>query len=155
MTTHVIKQMEAGLSTPDTTPDKGISPDAKGAHETPERISEAEHAVMEVLWDDGTASAAQVCDAIGEERGWSLATVKTLLSRLVQKQAVATTPDGRRFLYSPMMERADYVGGESRRLVDRLFGGRAASLVAHLAQSEALTKDDLSEIADLLKDLKS
>ena len=152
--------MEAGLSTPDTTPDKGTSPDAKGANEAPdrirpERISEAEHAVMEVLWDGGTASAAQVCDAIGEERGWSLATVKTLLSRLVQKQAVATTADGRRFLYSPMMERADYVGGESRRLVDRLFGGRAASLVAHLAQSEALTEDDLSEIADLLKDLKS
>ena len=156
MTTHVIKQTEVGLSTPDTTPDHSASPDANGANEapdriSPERISEAEHAVMEVLWDSGTASAAQVCDAIGEERGWSLATVKTLLSRLVQKHAIATTPDGRRFLYSPVIERADYVGGESRRLVDRLFGGRAASLVAHLAQSEALTEDDLSEIADLLK----
>lgn len=139
MTTDVIKQMEARLST---------------HQEKPERISEAEHAVMEVLWDRGTASAADVCEVVCETRDWSLATVKTLLSRLVQKQAIATEPDGRRFLYSPIIAREDYVGGESRRLVDRLFGGRAASLVAHLAETEALTEDDLSEIENLLKELK-
>ena len=120
----------------------------------PERISEAEHAVMEILWDRGTVSATDVCDAVCEQRGWSLATVKTLLSRLVQKQAIATRPDGRRFLYSALIRRSDYVGGESRRLVDRLFGGRAASLVAHLAETEALSDDDLAEIEALLKELK-
>ncbi len=121
---------------------------------SPERISEAEHAVMEVIWDRGTATAAEVCEAVCEKRDWSLATVKTLLSRLVQKQAIATRPDGRRFIYTPMIERVDYVGGESRRLVDRLFGGKAASLVAHLAETEALSDDDLSEIEDILKELK-
>lgn len=121
---------------------------------SPERISEAEHAVMEVLWEQGTLSASEVCDTVCEARDWSLATVKTLLSRLVQKGAIETRPDGRRYLYSPLIARSDYVGGESRRLVDRLFGGRAASLVAHLAQSEALTEDDLSEIEALLKELK-
>ncbi|EAQ30379.1 transcriptional regulator, BlaI family, putative [Erythrobacter sp. NAP1] len=122
--------------------------------EKPERISEAEHAVMEVLWDRGTASAAQVCEVVCQKREWSLATVKTLLSRLVQKGAIETRPDGRRFLYSPLIARAEYVGGESRRLVDRLFGGKAASLVAHLAETEALSEDDLSEIEALLKELK-
>ncbi len=120
----------------------------------PERISDAEHAVMEVLWDRGTASASDVCDAVCETRDWSLATVKTLLSRLVQKQAIAAQPDGRRYLYSPVIARAEYVGGESRRLVDRLFGGKAASLVAHLAETEALSENDLSEIETLLKELK-
>ncbi|MEP0190828.1 MAG: BlaI/MecI/CopY family transcriptional regulator [Erythrobacter sp.] len=120
----------------------------------PERISDAEHAVMEVLWDGGTASATDVCDVVCERRGWSLATVKTLLSRLVLKQAIKAEPDGRRYLYSPTIARSDYVGGESRRLVDRLFGGRAASLVAHLAETEALTEDDLAEIEALLRELK-
>jgi predicted transcriptional regulator len=110
---------------------------------------------MEALWDQGTATASEVCDTVAEARGWSLATVKTLLSRLVQKGAIETRPDGRRYLYSPLIARSDYVGGESRRLVDRLFGGRAASLVAHLAETEALTEDDLSEIEALLKELKS
>ncbi|XUU60140.1 BlaI/MecI/CopY family transcriptional regulator [Erythrobacter sp. HA6-11] len=121
---------------------------------TPERISEAEYAVMEVLWSKNPASASDVSDAIASERGWSLATVKTLLGRLVQKGAIATRPDGRRYLYSPVIERDDYVGGESRRLVDRLFGGSAAGLFAHLAEQEALTEDDLAEIETLLKELK-
>lgn len=142
MTTDVIKPMEDSLAK------------SPNSDEKPERISDAEHAVMEVLWDQGTASASDVCEAICGQRDWSLATVKTLLSRLVQKQAIAAQPDGRRYLYTPLIARADYVGGESRRLVDRLFGGSAASLVAHLAESEALSEDDLSEIEALLKELK-
>lgn len=119
-----------------------------------ERISEAEHAVMEALWENSPLAAVDVCDQVCEQRGWSMPTVKTLLSRLVAKGAVGTEPDGRRFLYSPLIERSDYVGGESRRLVDRLFGGRAAPLFAQLAESEALSDDDLAEIERLLKELR-
>jgi len=122
--------------------------------EFPERISDAEHAVMEALWARAPLTATDVADRVGKDRGWSLATVKTLLSRLVAKHAVATEPDGRRFLYRPLLERADYVGGESRRLVDRLFGGRAAPLFAHLAEAEALSDEDIAEIEALLQELK-
>jgi len=121
---------------------------------TGERITDAEHAVMEVLWDRPRQTAAEVCEEVCAERDWSLATVKTLLSRLVQKGALASEPDGRRFLYTPVVAREAYVGGESRRLVDRLFGGSAASLVAHLAETEALTDQDLAEIEALLKELR-
>ena len=127
---------------------------AKSEEEKPERISEAEHAVMEALWTKSPQTAAQVCKAVCDERDWSLPTVKTLLARLVSKQAVETKPDGRRFLYTPLLARDDYLGGESRRLVERLFGGRAAPLFAHLAQEEALTEDDLAEIEALLKELR-
>lgn len=119
-----------------------------------ERITEAEHAIMEALWERGEASAQDLHAATGKPRDWSLATVKTLIARLVQKKAIATRPDGRRYLYTALIGRSAYVGGESRRLVDRLFGGKAASLVAHLAQTEALSDDDLDEIAALLKEMK-
>ena len=119
-----------------------------------ERISEAEHAVMEALWEKSPLTAAEVSDKVAPGRGWTLATVKTLLSRLVAKQAVTTEADGRRFLYTPSIARTAYVGGESRRLVDRLFGGRAAPLVAHLVEAEALTEDDIAEIERLIRDLR-
>ncbi|NMW31594.1 CopY family transcriptional repressor [Altererythrobacter sp. RZ02] len=122
--------------------------------EQPDRISEAELAVMEALWQRNPITASEVCDSVCEKRQWSLATVKTLLSRLVAKKAISTSPDGRRFLYAPLIARADYVGGESRRLVDRLFGGRAAPLFAYLAESEALSDDDLAEMEALLKELR-
>ena len=119
-----------------------------------ERISEAEHAVMEALWEKSPLTAAEVCDSVCDERGWSMPTVKTLLSRLVVKGAVATEPEGRRFLYRPLLERTTYVGGESRRLVDRLFGGRAAPLIAHLAETEVLSDEDIAEIERLLQELR-
>ena len=122
--------------------------------ETGERITEAEYAVMEALWAEAPLTANAVADAVGPTRGWSLATVKTLLSRLVAKGAVGTEPQGKRFLYSPLIERADYLGGESRRLVERLFGGSAAGLFAHLAEAEALTAADLDQIEELLRELK-
>ncbi len=127
---------------------------AEGQDTQPERISEAEHAVMEVLWEKSPLTAVDVCEEVCEARDWSMPTVKTLLSRLVAKGAVGTEPDGRRFLYRPLLERADYVGGESRRLVDRLFGGRAAPLFAHLAEAEALSDDDIAEIERLLREMR-
>ena len=122
--------------------------------DTGKRISEAEHAVMEALWTRAPLTAAEVCEDVCSNRDWTLATVKTLLSRLVAKRAVTTEADGKRFLYSPAIPRARYLGGESRRLVDRLFGGRAAPLVAHLAAQEALTDSDIAEIEALLETLK-
>lgn len=122
--------------------------------ETSPGISDAEHAVMEALWRRSPLTATEVCESVSRERRWSLATVKTLLSRLVTKNAVATEPDGRRFLYSPLLERADYVETESKRLVDRLFGGRAAPLFAHLAEAEALSEEDLAEIEKLLREMR-
>ncbi len=132
-----------------------MTPSDAPSYEGPaERITDAEHAVMEALWERPRLTATEVCEEVCRTRGWSLATVKTLLSRLVQKGVLAAEPDGRRFLYTPLIARDDYVGGESRRLVDRLFGGNAASLVAHLAETEALTEADLAEIEALLKELK-
>jgi BlaI family penicillinase repressor len=121
----------------------------------PERISDAEHAVMEVLWLRAPLTATEVADALADAREWSLQTVKTLLSRLTNKGAVSYDQDGRRYLYSPILAREDYVGDESRRLVDRLFGGRAAPLIAHLAEQQKFTAEDLAEIERLIGELKS
>ncbi len=120
-----------------------------------ERISEAEHAVMEVLWDEAPLTAAEVAERIDPVRGWSDRTVKTMLSRLLGKGVLAHEEDGRRYLYRPTIARVDYVAGESRKLMDRLFGGRITPLVAHLAERDALSAEDLDEIEALLKALRS
>ena len=119
-----------------------------------DRITEAEQAVMEALWARSPLTANEVADAVAPARGWSLPTVKTLLSRLVAKQAVETAPDGKRFLYSPRIARSDFAAGESKRLVERLFGGSAAGLFAHLAEAEALSDKDLNQIEALLRELR-
>jgi len=123
-----------------------------------ERISDAEHAVMEVLWEESPLTAQDVAERVPAERGWSANTVKTLLGRLLAKNAIAHEEEGRRYLYRPLVEREDYVAGESQRLIDRLFGGKLTPLVAHLAERDQLTAQDIAEIEAIeaiLKDLKS
>lgn len=120
-----------------------------------ERASDSEMQVLSALWDDAPQTAADLTARVGKLNGWTQATVKTLLARLVQKGAVKAEADGRRYLYSPAVERADAVGEESQRFVDRLFGGRVSPLIAHLAEREALTDADIAEIEALLRKLKS
>ena len=120
-----------------------------------ERISEAEQAVMEVLWEESPLTAQEVAERVPTERDWSANTVKTLLGRLLAKSIIGHEEDGRRYRYRPLVERADFVVGESRRFMDRLFGGKLTPLVAHLAERDAITDQDIAEIEALLKDLKS
>lgn len=120
-----------------------------------ERISDAEHAVMEALWDTAPLTAQEVAERVAPARGWSVNTVKTLLGRLLAKNAVGYEEEGRRYLYRPLVARDAYVAGESRRLIDRLFGGKLTPLVAHLAEQDALTAEDIAEIEALLKELKA
>lgn len=119
-----------------------------------ERISDAEHAVMEVLWEESPLTAQDVVERVAPARAWSANTVKTLLGRLLAKNVIAAEEDGRRYQYRPLVKRGDYVEGESRRLIDRLFGGKLTPLVAHLAERDALTDQDIAEIEALLKEIK-
>jgi BlaI family transcriptional regulator, penicillinase repressor len=119
-----------------------------------DRVSEAEMQLLSALWDHAPQTATELADAVGPANGWTLATVKTLIARLVQKNAVAAEADGRRFLYSPLVARADMLAQESERLVDRLLGGRVSPLVAHLAEREALSTEDIAEIEAILRRLK-
>jgi len=119
------------------------------------RISDAELSVMEVLWAaSGPLTATEVAERIDADRDWSLATVKTMLSRLAAKGALTHREDGRRYFYSPAIERDSYVGSESRRFVDRLFGGRLSPLVARLAEADELDDEDIAAIEAILKELK-
>ena len=116
-------------------------------------ISEAESAVMEVLWREAPLGAQDILERVGAARGWREGTVKSLLNRLLKKRAVRVVRDGRRYLYRPALERERYVFGESKNLVDRLFDGRIAPLVAHFSEQRKLSKRDIAELRKLLREL--
>ena len=120
-----------------------------------DRITEAEHAVMEALWRESPLTASDVAERVDPARGWNIRTVKTLLARLLAKGALTHEEQGRRYLYSPAVSRDDFVARESHRLLNRMFGGRVTPLVAHLAERNQLTAEDIAEIEALLRALKS
>ena len=109
---------------------------------------------MEVLWRESPLTASEVAERVPAGKGWSIRTVKTMLARLLAKNALAHEEEGRRYLYRPAVRREDYIARESDRLIDRLFGGRVTPLVAHLAERGELSERDIAEIEALLRDLK-
>jgi len=119
------------------------------------QISAAESAVMEALWRSHPASAEQVVAALAGTRHWQQATVKTLLNRLLRKGAIAAGKQGRRYLYTPLLRREDWVLEESRHLLDRLFGGRVAPLVAHFSEHRGLSRKDVADLRKLLQELEN
>ena len=109
---------------------------------------------MAALWKASPQSAEQIAAAVARQQDWSLATVKTLINRLLKKGAISAERDGRRYLYSPAIDRDEYVHAESRSLVDRLFGGRLAPLVSHFSERRALSKRDIAELKQLLEEIE-
>lgn len=118
-------------------------------------ISDAESQVMEVLWQSSAAMLAEeVVAALAGGQDWQEATVKTLLNRLLKKGAVSARKDGRRYLYSPVLKREQWVTTESVGMVERLFGGRIAPLVAHFGKQHKLSKEDLDELSRLVQEMR-
>jgi BlaI family penicillinase repressor len=115
-------------------------------------VSEAESRVLEVLWRDGPATSDRIIAALAEE-SWEGSTIKTLLARLVRKRAIRAKKEGRRYLYSPILTREQWVTHESEGLLGRLFGGRLAPLVQHFSQHRRLSKADVAELKRLIEEL--
>ncbi|UYK77741.1 BlaI/MecI/CopY family transcriptional regulator [Xanthomonas sacchari] len=116
-------------------------------------ISDAEAVVMEVLWERHPLSAEEVFAALSGHGGWAEPTVKTLLNRLLNKGAIRADKQGRRYLYTPLLQRAQWVQQQSECLLDRLFGGRIAPLVAHFSERGKLSDADIAELKRLIQEL--
>lgn len=116
-------------------------------------ISDAEAVVMQVLWARHPLGADEVIAVLAERSDWAEATVKTLLNRLLNKGAIRATRQGRRYLYSPVLEQIHWVAQQSEGLLDRLFGGRVAPLVAHFSERGKLSQADIVELKRLVSEL--
>lgn len=116
-------------------------------------VSDAEAMVMEVLWESSPRSAEEVIAALAESTGWAEPTIKTLLNRLLNKGAINALKDGRRYLYSPVLRREAWVQQQSEGLLERLFGGRVAPLVAHFSERGKLSAADIAELKRLVSEL--
>ncbi|WJG10718.1 BlaI/MecI/CopY family transcriptional regulator [Aliiglaciecola sp. LCG003] len=115
-----------------------------------QEISKTEFEVLDALWEGYPASANTIIERLNQHKSWHDKTVKTLLSRLVKKQAIEFQKSNRSYLYSPLFERESYLNKESKSLVRRLFNGKVAPLVAGFAQGNDLTKDDIDELKMLI-----
>ena len=117
-------------------------------------ITEAESVVMEILWRRSPLPTEAVVAALEGEQRWQESTIKVLLNRLLGKNVIRADKEGRRFLYSPVVSRDEWLLTESKGLLDRLFAGRVAPLAAHFSRHGRLTKRDIADLKRLLAEIE-
>ena len=106
--------------------------------------------IMQVLWDRERATAREITDAINLSEPIAHSTVQTLLRGLEEKRAVAHEAQDRTFVFFPLVPEHEFKQSATRDLVERVFGGSAKNLVAHLLKSENVSREEIEEIRKLI-----
>lgn len=119
---------------------------------TSPNISEAEWEVMRVIWDSGqkTITAQEVVDALSSRKDWSVRTIKTLLNRLVKKNALGFEEEGKRYRYWAKVTQEQCVRLESRSFLDRVFGGQAAGMLNYFVTHAKLSPEEIAQLKKIL-----
>lgn len=113
-------------------------------------ISDAEWAVMKVLWETAPLTTNQVVEALASRKEWKPKTIHTLLRRLVDKAALAVEKQGREFAYHPMVDARDCQLAESHSFLGRVFDGDVAPFLAAFVEREKLTQAEIDELKRIL-----
>jgi predicted transcriptional regulator len=106
--------------------------------------------VMEVLWEKGSATVAEVRDALEDEMAYT--TVLTVLRRLEEKGFVGHDEEGRAHRYRPLVERAQARESALERLTRKLVAGSPELLLTHLVSHRKLSEAELRRLRDLVDD---
>jgi BlaI family penicillinase repressor len=118
------------------------------------QISAAESQVMEALWRKAPLTPEAIIAATAKPNDWGAGTVRTLITRLLRKGALAGARQDGGYFYRPLISRTDYVRSESQTLLDRLFAGQVAPLVAHFVTQQKLTAADIKKLKKLIEELE-
>ena len=117
-------------------------------------ISPAESQIMQALWANGPMGTEELLAGVGREQDWGLATVKTLINRLLKKKAIASERMDGRVRYRALTTQDDYITTESEGFLGRLFNGELAPLVAHYARHKPLKAGELARLKKLIAEME-
>jgi len=118
------------------------------------RISEAEWEVMKVFWNRSPASAQEVIEQLNPETAWKPATVKTLINRLLKKEAIGFQQTGKSYLYYPLVSEEECLRAESHSFLERLYGGAIKPMLVHYLKEEKLSREEIEELKRILDERK-
>jgi len=117
------------------------------------RISDTEWELMRIVWAHRPCTSAEIIATLKrQDPTWHPNTVKTLLNRLVKKQALGFQPEGRTYLYVPLVSEKDCVQAASDSFLERVFGGSLRPLLLHFAERKKLSSADLAELKRVLEE---
>lgn len=115
-------------------------------------VTPSEWNVLEVLWQDGPQTLTELVPKLQERIGWSKSTTATMVRRMSEKGILTYEIQGRGKLFIPNVARNAVVAQETDSLLKRAYQGSIGLMVSAMAQRNNLTKQDIDELYQILKD---
>ncbi len=121
---------------------------------TPQDVTDAELAVLEVLWDQGPATIRRLTDVLYPRGGGSsYATVQKLLERLEAKRFVSRERGAGPHVFRAGVDREDLIGRRLQATAEKLCGGSLTPLLMHLVRGRKLSARERQELRSLIDEL--
>lgn len=118
------------------------------------QVTNTEMQVLAVLWSDSPLTVGQIIERVQADSDWHPNTIKTILTRLIKKKAIARRKDGKQYFYRATLSREEFLSSRSDGFLEQFFNGRMAPLLAHFAQRKKLSGKDIEEIEQILESIK-
>lgn len=117
-----------------------------------QRLSDGELEIMQIIWKNTPpVSRSTIEKELSQEKSLAPSTILTFLSRLCEKNFLSLTHQGRTNLYAPLIAQKDYLAGESRRFLDRVYGGSVSHFISSLCDG-GLSQGEVEELRRLLEE---
>jgi predicted transcriptional regulator len=124
---------------------------------TPQDVTTAELAVLQVLWDQGSATIRQLTERLndGSCSTAQYGTTQKLLDRLEAKGCVRRDRSGPVHLFTAALVREELIGRRLRDVAEKLCGGSLTPLLTHLVRTRRLSDRERRELRDLIAELEN
>jgi predicted transcriptional regulator len=117
-------------------------------------LTDAEHRIMEVLWQKGSATVAEVAEALEGKDGTAYTTILTMMRILREKGYLHCKKDGRAHVYTPRVDRDTAARNAVSLLLGKFFAGSPGELVLSFLRDEDLSPKELDELKKRIRETK-
>lgn len=114
------------------------------------KISEAEWEVMKIVWSDSPCTSNKIIEALEGAKDWKPKTIKTLISRLVSKNALGFKEEGRKYLYYPLVNENECIRAENQTFLSKVYNGAIKNMLVSFIKESDLSKDDIEDLKRIL-----
>lgn len=118
------------------------------------KLADAEWNIMELLWNKGPLTTAEIIRLLEESVGWNRSTTMTLLRRMNEKGSIHFQMENKTKKYFPNFNKNEVELEETRSFLNRYFNGKIGVMVSNLISQEALSKEEIEELYNILREGK-
>ena len=118
------------------------------------KISDAEWKVMKVLWSKSPIPSNDVIQTLENHTDWSPKTIRTLINRLVQKEAIGVNTEGKVYTYFPIVQEDELIKVENQSFLKRIYGGALQPMLVNFLKEEKLSNEEIEELKRILDERK-